>query len=140
MKEQKKVIRWIKDHKKELIIAGVSIAAVIGAILLYKNRKALKAYWDYLVGLIQHVGVAKTPGDAVKAAENVAKVTEEVAKATEAATHTAEVIPFEVAKHIRNLPDGWHASPGKIASAVENGVALAEGQTWVDCYWKGVAV
>ena len=139
MKEQKKVIRWIKAHKKELIIAGVSIAAVIGAILLYKNRKALKAYWDYLIGLISNSGVAKAPGDAVKAAEKVAKATEEVAKATETAAQTAEVVPFEVTKHIRNLPDGWHASPGKIASAVENGVALAEGQTWVDCYWKGVA-
>lgn len=137
MKEQSKVIHWIKAHKKELIVAGVSIAAVVGTILLIRNHKALRAYWNYLVGLIPKSSTARTT---TKAAEATVKTTESVVKnakvATEAA-HTSNVIPFEVAKHVRNLPEGWHASPGKIASALENGIDLAEGQTWVGPYWKG---
>lgn len=136
MKERKRLVQWIKAHKKELIIAGVSIAAVVGVVLLIRNRKALKAYWSYLLGLIPKSETASTVSEtSVKAAEVVAKS----AEACKKAARTDNVIPFEVAKHIRNLPDGWHASPGKIATALENGVTLHEGQTWVDTYWKGVA-
>ncbi len=140
MKAQKNVIRWIKAHKRELIIAGVSIAAVIGAVLLYRNRKTLMEYWKYLTSLIPKTKAAtettvKATEEAVKAAESVA----ETLGATAEATHTANIIPIEVAKHVRNLPKGWRPSPGKIATAFENGIELAEGQTWVDGYWKGMA-
>lgn len=32
---------------------------------------------------------------------------------------------------IRNLPDGWSASPEKVAEALALGIELLEGQTWV---------
>ena len=44
----------------------------------------------------------------------------------------------EVRRHIRNLHEGWHASPEKLAAAREMGILLQEGQTWVDNYMKGV--
>ena len=37
-------------------------------------------------------------------------------------------------KHVRKLPDGWKASPEKIATSKENGFDLKEGETWVDNY------
>lgn len=37
-------------------------------------------------------------------------------------------------KHIRKLPDGWQASPEKVATAKENGFDLRPGETWVDDY------
>lgn len=46
-------------------------------------------------------------------------------------------VPFEVRKHVRNLPNGWNASNEKIATALENGIVLLDGQTWVDGYMKG---
>ena len=143
MTQKRNMIRWIKAHKRELVIAGVSIAAVIGAVLVIRNWAVLKVYWESLLRMIE-----KPAQSSVKASEKVAKATgtimktnEKVAKATGTtvkATCAAEVIPFDVAKHVRNLPEGWHASPEKIATALENGIELLDGQTWVDSYWKGV--
>ena len=44
--------------------------------------------------------------------------------------------PIDVTEHIRNLPEGWHASEKKIASAAEHGYNLKPGQTWVENYTK----
>lgn len=44
--------------------------------------------------------------------------------------------PIDVTEHIRNLPEGWHASEKKIASAAEHGYNLQPGQTWVENYTK----
>ena len=140
MTKKRTVINWVRAHRRELIIAGVSIAAVIGTILLIKNWTTLKAYLKSLTELIPESG--STTKTAVKAAEGTVKATDDVVKTTSVAVETAhnpEVIPIEVAKHIRNLPDGWHPSPEKVATALDNGVILAEGQTWVDGYWKGRA-
>ncbi len=41
-KEKKTFVDWVKEHKKELIIAGVSIAAIIAVIVGIKNHKALE--------------------------------------------------------------------------------------------------
>ena len=37
MEDRKSLIRWIKDHKKQLIIAGISIGTLILIILGIKN-------------------------------------------------------------------------------------------------------
>lgn len=46
--------------------------------------------------------------------------------------------PFPVNSHIRNLAQGMNASAEKQATALEHGVTLMEGQTWVSDYIKGV--
>ena len=127
MEDRKSLIRWIKDHKKQMIIAGISIGTLILIILGIKNRAALK-------------GVVKHP--TAKAAEEVAKVVTDIppAPASEIVTavvSNSETLPFEVSRHIRNLPDGWHASPEKVAEALKNNIILMDGQTWVDSYVKG---
>lgn len=134
MEDRKSLIRWIKDHKKQLIVAGISIGALILIILGIKNRAAIKAVWDSLKGVVKH--------PTTKAAEEVTKVVTEIpsAPASEIVTAVAsnsETLPFEVSRHIRNLPDAWHASPEKVAEALKNNIILMDGQTWVDSYMKG---
>jgi len=132
MKDRKGVIRWIKEHKKELIIAGISIGTLI--ILGIKNRAAIKALWYSLRKVVKH--------PAVKVTETVTKVMvempqEPINEVITAVTSNSDTIPFEVSRHIRNLPDGWHASPEKVAEALKNNILLMDGQTWVDSYMKG---
>ena len=133
MKEQRKLIRWIREHKKVLFIAGISIATLIAIVLGIKNREAIKGLWVSLRKAVekQAVHVTKIPP-----VETANPVMEDVVMVV--AQHH-DSIPFDVCKHIRNLPDGWHASAEKIATALENGFDLAEGQTWVTDYEKGVA-
>lgn len=33
MEEKKSFLIWVKEHKKQLIIAGVSVATIVGIIL-----------------------------------------------------------------------------------------------------------
>lgn len=134
MEDRKSLIRWIKKNKKYLIAAGISIGVLILVILGIKNKAAIKALWDSLRG------VAKTP--TVEAVEKVTKVVSEVPpesiqEVVSAVASNSETLPFEVSRHIRNLPVGWHASPEKIAEALKNNIILMEGQTWVDSYMKG---
>ena len=134
MEDRKSLIRWIKGHKKQLIIAGISIGTLILIIRGIRNRAAIKAVWDSLKGVVKH--------PTAKAAEEVAKVVTDIppAPASEIVTavvSNSETLPFEVSRHIRNLPDGWHASPEKVAEALKNSIILMDGQTWVDSYVKG---
>jgi len=151
MAEQRKLIAWVKAHKKTLKIAGFSIAALIAAILLIKNRSAIKAYWGTLQKAIAQPGtIAKVPvpqpphkqliHTAVEEAKPVIQLVTPAAEAAPIITRRPRLIPFEVDQHIRNLPAGRHASPEKIATALEHGFELLEGQTWVEAYSKGGAV
>ena len=136
MKEKKNLIRWIKAHKKQLIIAGISVGALVLIIMGLRNRAAIKAVWAALREALKQ--------SAVKTASGTAKVTVDIpaVPAPEIVTAVAsntEGIPFEVRRHIRNLPDGWHASPEKVAEALKHSIILIDGQTWVDSYLKGGA-
>ena len=136
MKECKNLIRWIMEHKKELIIAGFSIGALIGIVLGIKNRDEILALWNSLWKIV------KQP--TVKVAETVTNVTsdipqEPIKEVVTAVASNSDSLPFEVRMHIRNLPDGWHASLEKIEEALKNNIILMEGQTWVKPYIKGGA-
>ena len=41
-------VAWIKAHKKQLILVGVSIPTIIAVVLGLKNKDALKALWENL--------------------------------------------------------------------------------------------
>ena len=138
MEEQKNgFIEWIKTHKKELLIAGVSITAIIAAVLVYQNRESIAALWDTM----KKTSVSELP--VVTKASKVNLVTPTAVNTVEAVIEPTEKIvrslpqgPFEVTDHIRNLPEGWCASAGKIATAAEHGYELLPGQTWVERYVK----
>lgn len=132
--ERKSLISWIKEHKKELIFAGISIGTLILIILGIKNKAEIKALWDALRKVV------KQP--TAKVTETVTKVAVEIPQdpikeVVTAVASNSDTIPFEVSRHIRNLPDGWHASPEKVAEALKNNIILMDGQTWVDSYMKG---
>ena len=137
MEEREGLIQWIKEHKKELIITGISIGTLILIILGIRNRTAIKAVWDSLRKTVKHptVNVAETISKAM-----VEIPQEPVKEIVTVVASYSDSIPFEVSRHIRNLPDGWHASPEKVAEALKNNIILMDGQTWVDSYIKrGVA-
>ena len=47
-KEKASILEWIQEHKKELIISGISITAAVLIVLGIKNRDSLSAYWEQL--------------------------------------------------------------------------------------------
>ena len=132
--ERKSLIVWIKEHKKELIIAGVSVAAIILIVLGIRNRAAIKALWRTLRKALTKAAAA---GAATATVGASAEPVQEMAEVITTSTH---IIPFEVSSHIRNLPLGWHASPEKIEEALKHGIVLMDGQTWVESYMKGKVV
>lgn len=130
MDEKNKLIQWIKEHKKQLLIAGICVTTLIVLILRNKNKELLKAMWEKLKVKIE------------PASENIVHIVVEKTTVTPVPAPTKLVIdepsiPFEVRRHIRTLPEGLKASPGKIVSAFEYNIILTERQTWVDSYTKG---
>ena len=133
MKEQKGLIRWIKKHKNELAIVGISITTLITLVLGIKNKEMIRSLWNSLQVNINQPSVIvpkKMPDAAMQIkSESIQIDVPAVAKANS--------LPYEVSQHIRNLHAGQHASPGKIASAMEKDIILMDGQTWVKSYMKG---
>lgn len=128
MKERRKLIRWIKEHKKELILAGISIGTLGLIVLGIKNRATIKAVWNSLKKVVKQPTVKIT---------NVTVFTVDNSREPiQVMTSSLDSIPIEVRRHIRILPKGWHASPEKIAEAKRNNIKLLEGQTWVRHYCK----
>ena len=134
MEERKGLINWIKAHKKELIIAGISVGTLIMIILGIENQKSIAIVWDSLRKTLKQP-TTKVPVPVTKATVEIPL--EPIQKVITAVASNSGSLPFEVSRHIRNLPDGWHASAEKIAEALNNGIILMDGQTGVDSYMKG---
>lgn len=135
MEERKNLIQWIKTHKKQLIVAGISIGTLILIVYAIKNKASIKSIAESLISLVKTPIVLKPNETVATATKTVSASTSEIVSSV---TSESEVIPFAVSMHIRNLPDGCHASPEKIAEALMNGIDLADGQTLVTGYMKGV--
>lgn len=128
-KEQKAFIRWIREHKKEIAIAGVSITALMGLVLGIKNKEAMEGFWNALKNNDPKIPIkTETP-----------RITEQVRdiESVVIPMHREYKEPFDVSSHIRNLHEGWKASPEKLAKAAAYGIDLLPGQTLVDGYTKG---
>lgn len=132
MEERKDLIQWVKMHKKELIIAGVSISAIIAVIIGVKNHKALEDARTSLGKLVE-----KTPELFPTVKTTLVSEVAPVKDVLEINILSADRIPHNVAEHLRNLPAGWKASAEKMATAVEHGYDLLPGQTWVEAYRTG---
>ena len=136
MEERKGLIRWIKKHKKELIIAGISIGTLTLIVLGIKNQETIKALWDSLREAVKQPTTKAIEAVTEVAAEIPSNPIQEAANATVSGSVSD---PIEVSSCIRTLHDGWHASPEKIATAQENGFKLGDNQTWVRSYTKRIA-
>lgn len=131
-REKKTFVEWIKAHKTELIIAGISITAIVGIIIGIKKYQVLEEEWISLKNLVE------------KPPENISfvkmSVDEEINVDKEVIDITviqSSRTPHNVSEHLRNLPEGWKASAEKIAMAAEHGYELLPGQTWVEAYRTG---
>lgn len=143
MEEQKKgFLAWIKAHKKELVIAGISATALIGIIICIKNRDSIEALWKSISSTLEK-SPTKEPKVSQMAFEKIAQASAtvtDVINPTEISvinTTRAFQDPIEVSDHIRNLHEGWCASAKKITEAEAMGIILQPGQTLVDAYTKG---
>ena len=141
-KEKESFITWVKEHKKQLVIAGVSITAIVLAI---KNRETLMKVWAEFKDAIMEItkSADRITVESTKLpvkVEEVVNVVEVINPLMVVDSTTIDKNPFEVQKHVRNLALGYHPSPEKIATALENGIELLPNQTWVRDYTKGLAV
>ena len=130
---KKGLLAWVKSHKTELILAGVSITTIIGVILGLKNKDALAELWAML-----SKSITKAPAEtAVAASVATAAPALETVASTRAYTPPTEA--FDVSRHIRTMAEGWHHSPEKAAEAAALGIELLPNQTLVGPYTKGAA-
>lgn len=130
--EKNKLLIWVKKHKLELIIAGISVTAIIAVILGVKNYEALEEMWASLKKLVEKTS-KEIPSVSVPQVPEIVLIPDTAVTDT---THQEQPV-YDVREHIRNLHEGWKASPEKIAMAAERGYDLKQGQTLVDKYTRG---
>ena len=119
-------ISWVKKHRVELIVSGISVASLILIILHYNGSV------DDLFNMIHNKTLNKNINN-----ENLAQVFN-LQTITESKIKGDIKIP--VKEHIRKLPKGCHASPTKIKEAFSKGIDISDGSsTLVRSYTKNVA-
>lgn len=131
-KEKRTIMKWIRKHKRELIIAGISIPTIIGIVIALKNLEELKKVWENLFLSIKQISEnsfsnRSTPLSEVTSMKDIIPIN----------INATRHIPHDVAEHLRKLPEGWQASALKKRSAAEHGYILLPGQTWVKTYRTG---
>ena len=139
MEEKKKaLVRWIKKHKKELIIAGVGvsgIALIVAVVFGAKNSHLLE---QILTSLKQLIGDnQKMPVEIVTPAKDDVLNNDIVSETAKSGVKVIHRAPHDVSEFIRNLPKGYNASAEKLAMAAEKGIELLPGQTIVKSYRTG---
>ena len=135
MEEKKMEFKeWVKTHKKQLVLAGVSITTIFAIILGIKNRKTLIEVWQILKNTVDD---SNPELNTVLHEEQIAQSVGEVIQ--ESKTYTFPTDSFEVRQHIRKLSEGRHHSPEKAIEAAAMGIDLPLNQTIVDAYPKYVA-
>ena len=130
---KKGVLVWIKEHKAQLILAGVSITAIVGIIWGVKNKDELTKLWSSLAKSIKMDSVTTTtsmPKIATATPATEAILRKRPYTSTEA---------FDVRRHIRTMAAGKHHSVAKAAEAAKLGIDLLPNQTLVDPYTKCAA-
>lgn len=132
-KEKKSFTTWVKEHRKELIIAGVGIAVLTISVVVLKKKatpRGSRVIEDMTKSILNKASSIE--------AESVTEATTTVVigKVNETITHRK--VSHDVASHLRNLPKGRCASPLKLATAAEHGFQLSPGQTWIETYTTGL--
>ena len=134
MNEKHKFVNWVKDHKKQLLIAGISVTAVIGIIIGLKNKEAIKELWENLENSLSKT-TEKLP-ESITIVKTDPQLIEEVIPVR---LYTSPQETFGVSQHIRNLSGGRLHSIEKAAEAAALGIDLLPHQTLVDTYTKFAA-
>ena len=131
MREQKhKLWLWVKAHKKQLLIAGISITAIAAILLGIKKREALTSLWKEL-----NAKIDKAP--ALGMEEPIVMISDSITESVNSTRgYTLPTTPVNVEWHLRNLSGGRQHSAAKAAEAVQLGIELLPNQTIVDSYTK----
>ncbi len=132
MEETKeKFSTWVKEHKKQLIFAGVSMVALTGLILGLKNKNEINELWEILAKKI----VKGSKEEFLKELE-VTDLSTGCESITVSRGYTLPQNVVNIPEHIRTLPEHWHHSEAKAAEAARRGIDLRPNQTFVDPYKK----
>lgn len=132
--EKKKFWLWVKDHKKQLALAGITICTILSTIFIIHHRKSLISYWDSLKSILSNT---QTPIS--KPETTITTVPTNSVSKTAARSHAGCQFSSVVSPHLRNLPMGCHHSKAKVAQAQALGISLRPNQTLVDSYIRCVA-
>lgn len=138
---------WLKRNKENIIIVGTVVVGVLAGVLLYKKRGTIEN--SILHNGLKKRVVYKTMKSAVNYSSasmnsTIGGITEKPPVAESTVTTVSETVvekttsiindgkPYSVKGFQRTLPEGWKASPKKIAEALELGIELGPNQTYVD--------
>ena len=127
MNEKQTFSDWVKEHKRGIVVGVGITATVFCGILIWKNcdevyaltAKVSKAYIKKPVSLQSNESV--------------------MSDSLQPLICEQQKITSSVSSFVRNLPDGQHASPSKIATATEHGFELVDNQTWVEPFTRTIA-
>ncbi len=127
---------WVKRHKKPIIVGCCIVVATVSGVLIYKKLSLPKSGIERLkpLHLLEREALSqplKIEGPKLPSVDPITK-----SSVVEVTTCLNNGDPFEVSKHIRNLPSNRQPSTDKILRALENGIELSEHQTWVNSYTK----
>ena len=130
--EEKKmsIKQWLSDHAVELIVGCIAFAGL--CILVYLER-------DALGNLILRRKTVKLPipKGSVPNELTLFDASQVAEKALETSPSAISAIEeTEVRGFVRNLHNGWVHSPEKAAEALEYGITLEPGQTWVNSFTR----
>ena len=125
---------WVKQHKKQLILAGISISVVIGIILGAKNQEVLDELWATL---------KKSTKNELQPRFKTISLTQTILPENDVMitprNYTLPQEPVDVCMHIRTLTGGRVHSAKKAAEAEALGILLLPNQTLVYPYTKYAA-
>lgn len=87
----------------EIAIAGISITAMVGLVLGIENKEVMETFWNAL----------KNNDPKIPIKTEAPRITEQVSSIESVVIpmHREYKEPFDVSSHIRNLHEGWKASP-----------------------------
>ena len=122
---------WVKEHKVQLLLAGISITVISMVCFRVKDQEVINILWKKLKERISPKRGIMPEGNLLPEVLNVPIEPDSVQRA-----YTRPCLPFEVHQHIRNLSGGRHHSMEKAIEAADLGIPLLYSQTIVDSYTK----
>ncbi len=135
MKEEKsEFLAWVKSHKMQLILMGISVSFVVGTILFLKNEKTLTELKSAL-----EEGIKMAPNNFPTNVPTIQSSESALNAVTIKRPYTPPQEKFSVSRHIRTMSPGRHHSLEKEAEAVALGIDLLPNQTLVRPYTKCAA-
>ena len=135
MEEKKKEFwKWVKAHKKQLILAGIGISAIAAILLGLKHKDALDELWRSLEKTVNSNSKAKSEIIVAPEVSNISVDTANIPR-----TYSLPQEPIEVKQHLRVLTGGRQHSAAKAAEAEALGIDLPLNMTIVDNYTKYAA-